>query len=175
MLPQENKPFTTKRFSSNWIVRILATPETNLFLFAFLVNFVYEVWQAPYYTFYNSPTLGAKIFALTHCSFGDGAIVLISYWVVSALTHSRDWILSRPRQFALLFTFIGLLITLAIETYRVNVSKAYGVPVLAVPLLGMSLLAVLQWIILPPFVLYLAYRHMLGYQTQRSLNSLNQS
>lgn len=68
-----------------------------------------------------------------------------------------------------LFTSIGLLLTLVIETYRVNVAKVYGVPVLAVPVLGMSALAVIQWIILPPFILYLARRHMLGYSGKQSL------
>ncbi|MDX2097440.1 MAG: hypothetical protein SFW36_06650, partial [Leptolyngbyaceae cyanobacterium bins.59] len=128
---------------------LLATPEACLVLFAFLLNFVYEVWQAPYYTFYNSLSLADKIRDLTHCSFGDAVIILICSWVVSAISHSRYWILRPTRQFTLLFTGIGLLITLAIETYRVNVSRAYGVPIFAVPILGMSSLAVLQWIILP--------------------------
>jgi hypothetical protein len=72
-------------------------------------------------------------------------------------------VLTPTWKLTLLFTSVGLLITLAIETYRVNVSNAYGVPVLAVPILGMSALAIIQWIILPAFILYLARRHMLGY------------
>ena len=144
-------------------IQILAAPETNLFLFAFLLNFVYEVWQAPYYEFYGSPSLAAKINDLTHCTFGDGVIILVSGWVVSALVRSRDWVLHPTWKSTVLFTSIGLLYTLAIETYRVNISKAYGVPVLAIPMLGMSSLALIQWIVLPPSILYLARRHMLGY------------
>jgi hypothetical protein len=143
--------------------QILATPEINLFLFAFLLNFVYEVWQSPYYSFYNSPSLAEKIRDLTHCSFGDAVIILVCHWVVSAIARSRYWILHPSRQFTLPFTSLGLVITLALETYRVNVSKVYGVPVLAVPILGMSGLAIIQWIILPPLILYLARRHILGY------------
>ncbi|WP_255016834.1 hypothetical protein [Cyanobium sp. A2C-AMD] len=145
---------------------ILAAPETNLFLFAFLLNFVYEVWQSPFYEFYASPSLGDKIIDLTHCAFGDAVIILFSSWVVSALMRSRYWLLTPTWKLTFLFTSIGLLITLAIETYRVNVSKAYGVPVLAVPILGMSALAVIQWIVLPAIILYLARRHMLGYSGQ---------
>lgn len=143
--------------------QILATPEANLFLFAFLLNFVYEVWQSPFYEFYSSPSLGGKVIDLTHCAFGDGIIILFSSWVVSALMRSRYWVLTPTWKLTLLFTSVGLLTTLAIETYRVNVSKAYGVPMLAVPILGMSALAVIQWIILPVFILYMARRHMLGY------------
>jgi hypothetical protein len=124
--------------------QILATPEINLFLFAFLLNFVYEVWQAPYYEFYSSPTLADKVRDLTHCSFGDGVIILVCSWVVSALVRSRDWVLHPTPKLTLLFTSIGLAITLVIETYRVNVSQVYGVAVLAVPFLGMSGLAVIQ-------------------------------
>ncbi|HEY9849139.1 MAG TPA: hypothetical protein V6D28_06755 [Leptolyngbyaceae cyanobacterium] len=154
----------TSKPISKWVIRILATPEPNLFLFAFLLNFVYEVWQSPYYEFYGKPTLADKINDLTHCSFGDGVIILIGGWVVSWLVRSRYWILNPTWKLTLLFTGVGLGITLVLETYRVNVTKAYGVPVLAVPGLGMSWLAVLQWIILPPLVLYFARRQMLGYR-----------
>ena len=146
--------------------RILAAPETNLFLFAFLLNFFYEVWQSPFYEFYASPSLGDKVNDLTHCAFGDGVIILFSSWVVSALMRSRYWVLNPTWKLTLLFTSVGLLITLVIETYRVNISKVYGVPVLAVPILGMSALAVIQWIVLPVIILYMARRHMLGYSGQ---------
>jgi hypothetical protein len=155
------------------LIRLLAAPEACLFLFAFLLNFVYEVWQSPYYSFYNSPSLADKIRDLTHCSVGDAMIILVCHWVVSAIrasatdrsiTHSRYWILHPSRRLTVLFTSIGVLMTLAIETYRVNVTNVYGVTVLAVPFLGMSSLAVLQWIILPPLILYLARRHLLGYR-----------
>lgn len=158
---------------SKRIVQILATPEACLFLFAFLLNFVYEVWQAPYYSFYNNPSLADKIRDLTHCSFGDAVIILVCHWGVSAIHasatnrsifHSRYWLIHPSRRLTVLFTSLGVLMTLAIETYRVNVSKVYGVQIFAVPFLGMSFLAVLQWIILPPVILYLARRHLLGYR-----------
>ncbi|PSB48929.1 hypothetical protein C7B80_04300 [Cyanosarcina cf. burmensis CCALA 770] len=149
---------------SKWIVRVMATPEVNLFIFAFLLNFVYEVWQAPYYEFYGSPSFLDKIKDLTHCTFGDGVIILISNWIVSGLARSRYWVLKPSRKLMLLFTGTGLVITLITETYRVNVSKTYGVPVLAVPGLGMSSLAVVQWIILPPLVLYFARRQMMSWE-----------
>lgn len=156
-------------FVSKRSIQFLAAPETNLFLFAFLLNFVYEVWQAPYYEFYGSPSLVDKIYDLTHCTLGDGIIILISSWVVSMLVRSRNWVLHPSWRLTFLFTSVGWLITLILETYRVNFSKAYGVPVLAVPVLGMSFLALLQWIIVPPLILYLARRQMLGYYQKREL------
>lgn len=154
---------SARKSVSSWANCLLSAPETNLFLFAFLLNFVYEVWQAPYYEFYGAPSLGDKIKDLTHCSFGDAVIILISAWVVDLLVRSRYWLLNPTWKLTLLFTSVGLVTTLVIETYRVNVSKVYGVPILAVPLLGMSWLAVLQWIILPPSILAMARRHLMGW------------
>lgn len=160
-IERERKP------SAGWKNGILSAPETNLFLFAFLLNFVYEVWQAPYYIFYNSPSLADKIRDLTHCTFGDGVILLVCYWITSALVGSRFWILKPTGRLTVLFTCLGLLFTLIYESYRVNVLKIYGVSAFAVPGLGMSALAVLQWVILPPMVLLFARRHSLGYQAER--------
>lgn len=126
------------------------------------------MWQAPYYEFYGSPSLADKIKDLTHCSLGDGIIILVCSWAVSALVRSRDWVLHPTWKLTFLFTSIGLLITLVLEIYRVNISKVYGVQVLAVPILGMSFLAVIQWITLPPFILYLARRHILSYSEKPS-------
>jgi hypothetical protein len=147
-------------------IKMMAMPEINLFLFAFLLNFVYEVWQSPYYEFYGNPSLAGIVSDLTHCTFGDGVITLICSWIVSRVAWSRYWIVNPSQKQVALFTALGLLITVVIETYRVNVSRAYGVPVLAVPSLGMSSLALLQWLILPPIVLYLTRRHLLGYRCQ---------
>jgi len=150
--------------TSKWAVQILTLPEINLFLFAFLLHFVHEVWQSPYYDFYGMPSLSDKIDYTTHCTAGDGLITLISGWAVSWLAHSRYWLLSPTGKLALLFTGFGWLITFITEIYRVNIARLYGVPVLTVPGVGISPFALLQWILLPPLVLYLAQRHMLSYK-----------
>ena len=107
-------------------IQILAAPEPNLFLFGFLLNFVYEVWQAPYYEFYSSPSLADKINNLTHCTFGDGVIILVSGWVVSALVRSRDWVLQPTSKLTFLFTSIGLAITLVILRWRGYANECIG-------------------------------------------------
>ncbi len=139
-------------------------PETNLILFSFLLHFVYEVWQAPYYDFYEKTAFSAKIDYLFHCSAGDALISLVSGWLVALLFRSRNWLLNPTWKTALLFTAFGLLITVITEIYRVNVLKLYGIPVLAVPGIGISWLAVLQWIVLPVPTLFLARRQMLGHR-----------
>ena len=146
-----------------WILKIIVAPETNLFLFAFLLNFIYEVWQSPYFEFYNMPLLADKIEYITHCTIGDGVINIFSFWIVSALRGSLYWLINSTWKLTLLFTALGWIYTFISEIYRVQIAKLYGVSVLVIPGVGISWLPLLQWIILPPLVLYMTKRHLLGY------------
>ncbi|AFY73577.1 hypothetical protein Syn7502_01509 [Synechococcus sp. PCC 7502] len=148
------------------IAHILAAPETNLFLFAFLMHFVYEVWQSPYFDFYAMPSLSDKVNYITHCTVGDGVITVISGWAISGLYRSRQWMLSPTWKSIVLFTALGWMYTFISEIYRVHIAKLYGVSVLLVPVFNISWLPLLQWIILPPLVLYMAKHQMLGYQSK---------
>ena len=130
--------------ASKWTVRILTAPETNLFLFAFLLHFVYKVWQSHYYEFYGMPSLSDKIDYITYCTLGDGLIALIRGSAVNWLVRSRYWMLNLTRKLTLIFTGLGWSITFVTEIYRVNIAKLYGVPVLAVPGVDISSLALLS-------------------------------
>ena len=146
-----------------WILKIIGAPETNLFLFAFLLNFIYEVWQSPYFEFYNMPLLADKIEYITHCTIGDGVINIFSFWIVSALRGSLYWLINSTWKLTLLFTALGWIYTFISEIYRVQIAKLYGVSVLVIPGVGISWLPLLQWIILPPLVLYMTKHYLLGY------------
>lgn len=142
--------------------RILAIPELILFLFAFLVHFVYEVWQAPYFVFYDMPSLASKINYITHCTIGDGVISVISFWVVSLLFRTRKWILDPMGKQILLFTAAGWLYTFISEIYRIKIAKLYGISAFKVPFFETSWLPLVQWLILPPLVIFLTERHLRG-------------
>lgn len=149
---------------SKGVRHVLAAPETNLFIFAFLLHFVYEVWQSPYFDFYGRPTLAEKIAAINHCTFGDGVITVICGLIVSSLYRSRGWILRLTWQSILMFTGLGWGYTFVSEIYRTRIAHLYGVFGLVVPGIGISWLPLLQWFILPPLVLYLSRRQVLGYR-----------
>lgn len=151
-----------KKLINQWIARILAAPETNLFLFAFLLHFVYEVWESPYFDFYAMPSLSDKVNYITHCTVGDGVITVISGWIVAGLYRSRTWMLRNTWKSTLLFTALGWIYTLVSEIYRIHIAKLYGVSVFLVPVIDISWLPLLQWIILPPLVLYMAKRYLLS-------------
>lgn len=151
-------------FVSRWSRQILSAPETNLFLFAFLLNFVYEVWQSPYFDFYGRPTLAEKISAISHCTVGDGVIAVVCGLVVSLLYRSRYWILRLTWRSLLLYAGIGWGYTFVSEIYRTRIAHLYGVFRFTLPGIGISWLPLLQWAILPPIVLYLCQRQVLSYR-----------
>lgn len=154
----------TSLININWLNRLLAAPETNLFLFAFLIHFVYEVWQSPYFEFYRMPTLAEKINYITHCTIGDGVITVLSSSIISFWRRDRYWMLTPTARLILLFTSLGWLYTFVSEIYRVRIAQLYGVSALVVPLVQISWLPLLQWLILPPVVLMMTRRHLLGYR-----------
>lgn len=149
---------------SRWLTRILISPEANIFLFAFLLHFVYEVWQSPFFEFYQSPSLLDKVKAITHCTFGDAVISLVCFWLVSLLFRNRIWLRTWQWKQVSLFTGLGWIYTFGSEIYRVRIANLYGIRVLVVPVLGISWLPLIQWILLPPLVLYFVHRQIREYE-----------
>ena len=112
------------------------------------------------------PSLSDKVNYITHCTIGDGVITVVSGWMVAGLYRSRKWIFRNTWKSTLLFTALGWIYTLISEIYRVSIAKLYGVSMLVVPVINISWLPLLQWVILPPLILYMAKRHMFGYRQE---------
>jgi hypothetical protein len=80
-------------------------------IFAFLLHFVWEFWQVPF--FEGMPTVPhwEAVKTCTVATLGDVVIALLSFWGVAALTRSRRWILRPGRGAMTGFIAIGLAIT----------------------------------------------------------------
>ena len=150
----------------HWRDRILSLPELNLFLFAFFLHFIYEVWQAPFYEFYDAPTLANKIGALTHCTFGDGVITVVCSIVVSAILRSRRWIVYPTAKAMVWFIGLGWGYTFFSEIYRTRIANFYGTLGLSIPGLDISWLPLIQWLIIPPLVMYFSRYQILGHRVE---------
>ncbi|MEO0536662.1 MAG: hypothetical protein AAF215_22640 [Cyanobacteria bacterium P01_A01_bin.123] len=159
-----NRERPLKLAQQNWLGRLVALPEFNLFLFSFLLNFVYEVWQAPFYDFYNAPTLADKIWALTHCTFGDGVITVGCSLLVSVISRSRQWIIYPTPKSMLWFIGAGWVYTLFSEIYRIRIAHLYGILGFSIPGLQISGLPLIQWLVIPPVIILLARRQILGHR-----------
>ncbi|MDR5904907.1 MULTISPECIES: hypothetical protein [Halomonadaceae] len=144
--------------------RLLATPEFNVALFAFLLNYPWEFLQVP--LFAEMPEMGhwdAVLFC-TRATLGDVLIALVAYWAVAAVLRQRDWLL-RPHGRAIAgFVVVGVVITIGLEWHATVLQDRwqYAERMPTLPLLGTGLAPLLQWLVLPPLVVWLARRLMLG-------------
>lgn len=132
-------------------------PESNVALFAFLLNLPWEMWQIP--LFKNMPTLAHwdGVILCTRAALGDAAIALLAFWLVAATARTRNWI-RRPTGITLsAFVAIGLVVTIALEYWATQIGARweYAEAIPQLPLLGTGLAPLLQWLLIPPLLVWL--------------------
>lgn len=128
--------------------------------FAFLLHFVWEILQVPFYAAMPSARHWDAIRTCTVATLGDVVLTLVSYAVVAAGARETRWLrhVTAPRLASLLGA--GLAVSVVFELLNTRVldrwQYAAGVPVLA----EMGINVWLQWLLLPPLTLWLARRHL---------------
>ncbi len=141
--------------------RITSLPEFNIYIFAFLLNFVWEFLQMPLFT---APPADmphwdiVKIYAFA--TVADGFIMLIAFWTASAFARSRYWFVAGERSHVLIFLITGLAITSAIELIATEMGVWAYSPLMPV-LFGVGMSPFLQWVI-PPLITLWFTRRQLG-------------
>lgn len=141
--------------------RITLLPEFNIYIFAFLLNFVWEMLQMPLFT---APPADmphwdiVRIYAFA--TVADGFIMLIAFWTASAFARSRYWFVAGERSHVLIFLITGLAITSAIELIATERGVWAYSPLMPV-LFGVGMSPFLQWVI-PPLITLWFTRRQLG-------------
>ena len=151
-------PLTRQR----WRLDAMNWPETNVALFAFLLNLPWELWQIP--LFKNMPSFAHwhGVMLCTRAALGDAAIALLAFWLVAATARTRDW-MRRPSGATLgAFVAIGLVVTITLEYWATQVGGRweYAEQMPRLPLLGTGLAPLLQWLLIPPLVVWLVRRQI---------------
>jgi hypothetical protein len=137
-------------------------PEVSVAAFAFLLNFPWEVWHIQLYRSLETQSYREAVTNVTVASVGDAVLAVIAFWAVAAATRSRVWILHpTPKQIAG-FVGVGLGITIAWEWVATEVLGwwQYAETMPTLPFLGTGVSPVLQWILLPPLVVWLVRRQL---------------
>jgi hypothetical protein len=138
------------------------TPQTNVGIFAFLLNVVWEFAQVPLFAGMRAVGHLTGILLCIRAALGDAVIALVAFWVVAAVSGARTWIL-RPtgRQIAG-FVTVGVLITIVMEwlATRVLGRWAYAETMPVVPILGVGVAPLVRWIVLPPLVVWFVRRQL---------------
>ena len=142
--------------------RWLNTPELNVTIFSFLLNFFWEIQQMPF--FRVSPEFGYTdiVNNCTLATFGDAGISIIAFATVAVLFKSRRWIL-QPNWWQIgIFISVGIIITIIFEVFATGVLNIwqYSDAMPTLPVLGTGLSPVFQWLIIPPLIIWFVRRQL---------------
>ncbi len=138
----------------------LSAPEINISIFGFLLNFVWEIWQAPLFKSMDSLTHFQATLHCTQAALGDVVILLIAFWTVALITKSRRWIIHANTRQVIGFILIGVVITVAIEEVAVHLLQRwqYATTMPTLPILGTGIVPILQWLFIPPIIVAMMQR-----------------
>jgi hypothetical protein len=140
------------------------TPEFNVALFTLLLNYPWEFLQVPLFERMPQTQHWDAVKACSRTAAGDAVIALAAYGAVALTLRNRDWVVKPTLAATLSFTALGALATVAIERLALSglwVERwAYSSLMPVVPGLGVGLSPVLQWLVLPPLVVWVVRRQL---------------
>lgn len=148
-------------------------PELPVAFFSFVLHFVWEFVQVPTYTGMAEMAHWEAIKLCMSATFGDVGFALTAFWMASAAARSRVWILRPTRVPVAIFVAVGILLTVGFEYYYTNISLrwTYSDLMPLVPPFGTGLSPLLQWLVIPPLVVWLTRRHLLGARAIREADA----
>ena len=139
----------------------LSTPwlrEIRFFAFGLVpLNFLWEVLQLPLYTIYSTATVGQLLFALLHCTAGDGLIgtgCLVAALLVAA---TNGWPNARFAAVALLTIGIGVSFTVYSEWHNTVVLHSWTYSSTMPTILKIGLAPLAQWLVIPSILFWRIY------------------
>ncbi|PPD29751.1 MAG: hypothetical protein CTY20_05425 [Hyphomicrobium sp.] len=125
---------------------------------SFMAHLVWEVLQLPLYTLWTTGTPREQSFAVVHCTTGDVMIAGLSLLAVLSVLGRPKWPAADGRPVWLATLLLGVGYTIYSEWLNVSVrgSWSYSDLMPTLPPLGTGLAPLLQWIIVPTLVLWIA-------------------
>ncbi len=142
--------------------RVLDLPELNVALFAFFLNFVWEFWQISWFADIATASHLEGVKICTRATFGDVGIAVVAFWAVSLSEGTRSWTINPSRSNVISFILVGVVITVLFEWLATGVLNrwAYVESMPTLPFLGTGLLPLVQWIVIPPLILWFVRRQL---------------
>lgn len=110
----------------------------------------------------------------TLATVGDVGISIAAFWAVAVISKSRQWF-HQPRRWQVSsFILVGVVITVVFEALATGMFNAWKYAALmpTLPFLGTGLLPLLQWILVPPIILWFVKRQLSDYKWKSSSQPL---
>lgn len=142
--------------------RAIELPELNLAFFSFLLHFVWEMWQVPFFAGMPTTSHWSGVGICTQATFGDAAMAVAAFSGAATIRRSRRWFENPLRAEWAVYMGIGLGLTFVFEWLAVGPLErwSYGPEMPRLPMTGTGLLPTLQWIVIPPIALALVARQL---------------
>lgn len=155
--------------NARWLAGLPNTPEFSVLVFSFLLNLAWEYWQVPFFRGMADQPHWLGVKACTLATLGDAGIALAAFWVTAIVARDRGWILRPNRLDFAIFLGVGAVVTILFEALATGMFQrwAYSDAMPRLPIIGTGLLPLLQWLAIPPLVLWFVRRQITpGYREQ---------
>ena len=122
------------------------------------LHLLWEILQLPLYTIWTAEPRAKQAFAVLHCTIGDVMIASLTLLIALALFGRAEWPSVGSKLVWLTTMVLGAGYTVYSEWLNVNVrgTWAYAPSMPTVPVIGTGLAPLLQWLIVPTLVLWIA-------------------
>jgi hypothetical protein len=125
--------------------------------FSFIIFATWEWIQTPFFVDVTQD-INTIVWFRIHCTIGDIMILTISILVIGLLFRNITWFLKPSKAQLLSVTSISVFYTLFSEYRNVHISENWSYSSLMPKILGIGLIPVIQWILLPAIILYITSR-----------------
>jgi hypothetical protein len=140
---------------------ILKNPIPNFIFFSYVLNATWEWSQTPF--FINAAEeLDTIIWYRIHCTLGDTLILMAGFAVISIYRRGLRWAYNPKAKDYLVLVLFGGLYTFFSEYLNVYVrhSWEYSRYMPLLPVIPVGIIPLLQWIILPPVIMFITMRQI---------------
>ena len=129
--------------------------------FSFLLHFVWELLQSPLYSSLREVSHAEAVAICARATAGDVGIAVAAYGVAAGAQLDSLWILHPRARAWCAYLLAGVATTVLLEHLATGPLQRwmYAPEMPRLPLVGTGLTPVLQWLLLPPVVAWLTYRH----------------
>lgn len=139
----------------------LEKPETWIAINGFLLAFLWEMLQMPFYEMGGLSTWQVT----KNCAFatlGDAGIMVFAYWVATRFAPNRLWLRQwRIRPLAI-YLSVGMAITVVVEHFALRSDRGWTYSELMPTIAAIGLVPIFMWLIVPALTLVLAKRSLFG-------------